>query len=143
MSNTTNDPAPPYREKSMTTSEMFEEWQKCLNDPTYFREHYTSVNGDMVEVHMPNWMKAFEMIQPFKQEPNEGIDRQRELNRLMSEQAHSGSIIKDELLKWLDIEIAMAEENLEAAEQVRMMVAAKIAGAMLATYKAVKAHIEQ
>jgi murein L,D-transpeptidase YcbB/YkuD len=48
----------------------------------------------------------------------------------------------DELIKWLDAEIAMSTENLEAAEQSKMVVAINIAQAMLATYRAVKAHIE-
>lgn len=51
-------------------------------------------------------------------------------------------IRKDELLKWLDIEIAMAETNLEHAERTQMVVVVAAARAKLATYKAVKAHIE-
>jgi len=49
---------------------------------------------------------------------------------------------KAELLKWLDIEIAMAEENLEQANRAHMVVATAKMQAMLATYKAVKAHIQ-
>jgi len=49
---------------------------------------------------------------------------------------------KSELLKWLDIEIAMAETNLEEAERHHMMVPVTVARTMLATYKAVKAHIQ-
>jgi hypothetical protein len=50
-------------------------------------------------------------------------------------------IDKAELIKWLDAEIAMSTEKLEAAEQSKMVVATNIAQAMLATYRAVKAHI--
>ena len=123
-------------EKSMTTTEMFDEWQKCLNDADYFREHYCTINGPVMHWHIPNWMKAFEMIQPIRQEPNESIGRQRELNRLMSDQAHNGSIFKAELIKWLDVEIALTEQNIES------FALGSPADGILATYKAVKAHIE-
>ena len=50
---------------------------------------------------------------------------------------------KAELLKWLDIEIAMTEENLEAINQhgggIKPLIQFE---AILLTYKAVKAHIQ-
>ena len=52
---------------------------------------------------------------------------------------------KADLIKWLDAEIAMAEENLEIANANSLMGAHKglvAVQAMLATYKAVKAHIQ-
>jgi hypothetical protein len=54
-------------------------------------------------------------------------------------------IMVDDLLAWLDAEIAMAEENLEIANANSLMGAHKglvAVQAMLATYRAVKAHIE-
>lgn len=51
-------------------------------------------------------------------------------------------IHKDELLKWLDGEMAMAEENFEEAERLKMAVNAAAIRTRLSTYKAVKAHIE-
>ena len=51
-------------------------------------------------------------------------------------------IHKYDIIAWLDMEIAMAAENLEQAEKEHMVVATAKMQAMLATYRAVKAHIE-
>lgn len=54
-------------------------------------------------------------------------------------------IRKDELVAWLDAEIALAEENVEIANANASMGAFKgkvVMDTMLATYKAVKAHIK-
>ena len=57
-------------------------------------------------------------------------------------ESEAGEYIKlDELLKWLDIEIAMAEDNLEEAESCQLAVIIATARAMLGTYKEVKAHL--
>ncbi len=55
----------------------------------------------------------------------------------------NGDLIrKADLRKWLDAEIAMAEMGLEEAERSKMMVMPATMRGILATYKAVKAHIE-
>ena len=53
-------------------------------------------------------------------------------------------ISRKELTKWLDIEIAMVEENLEQAQAMSAGFKAEaMMQSMLATYKAVKTHINQ
>lgn len=70
-------------------------------------------------------------------DPTDGVTKEDDIIR------------KDELLKWLDAEIAMAEENVEIANANASMGAGikptatmQAMQTMLATYKAVKAHIE-
>lgn len=97
-------------EKAMTNDEMYEEWNRCRNDMNYFHKKYCVVLGDTMHWHIPNWMKAFELIQPIKREESDVAHAQRNLNRMMSEsqliidqRIASGELIRrDELVAWIE-----------------------------------------
>lgn len=87
-------------EPQMTVQEMYDEWQKCLADPEYTREKYLSfsiVDGVM-HIRVPNWLKAFELIQPVVQSANELATAQRVMNAVLSE-AQFQQRIKDATTK--------------------------------------------
>lgn len=115
-------------EEPLTIEQMFEEWQKCMSNKDYFVERYCSMKGSEITIHIPNWMKAFELIQPMKVEKNELMSNQQALNRITSEREFlkmslvgSGELIRrDELLSWIKQEMDSLEDLGNRADTTNM-----------------------
>jgi len=86
-----------YTEKCMTVNEMFDEWRKCVDDPAYAKKYLITkeVEG-VLHIDLPNWLKAFEIIQPiYRSEISDYIEpplsacmsKQRVINQITSDLA--------------------------------------------------------